>query len=136
MIKAVVARDGRAPGPAGGRRRVFHRCSCGRPIPEGVSRCSARTCPEFAPIWARDTRRRLLENLRLVKLSVMFSVTAPGADVYPFDPRFCSPSPSLRRAGRTSPELLCREGQQLVARPRTASLSVPVLDACHQMPEA
>ena len=29
----------------------------------------------------RDTRRRLLENLRLVKLSVMFSVTAPGADL-------------------------------------------------------
>ena len=100
MSAAVVARDGRAPGPAGGRRRVFHRCSCGRPIPEGVSRCSARTCPEYAPTWARDTRRRLLENLRTVKLSVMFSVTAPGADLYPFDPKFCSHPPGEKCSGR------------------------------------
>jgi hypothetical protein len=34
-----------------------------------------------------------------VKLSVMFSVTAPGADVFPFDPRFCSHSPSQRCSG-------------------------------------
>lgn len=30
----------------------------------------------------------------------MFSVTAPGADLYPFDPRFCSHSPSQRCSGR------------------------------------
>jgi hypothetical protein len=82
-----------------GRRR-FHRCSCGRVLPAEARRCSARTCPEFAPIWARDTRRRLLENLRLVKLSVMFSVTAPGVDLYPFDSRLCSHSPSQRCSGR------------------------------------
>jgi hypothetical protein len=39
----------------------------------------------------------------------MFSVTAPGADVYPFDPRFCSHSPSQRCSGalgcRVAPEL-------------------------------
>lgn len=29
----------------------------------------------------------------------MFSVTAPGADLYPFDPRFCSHSPSERCSG-------------------------------------
>jgi hypothetical protein len=72
-------------------------------------RCSARTCPEFAPIWARDTRRRLFVNLEQLKLSVMFSVTAPGADLYPFDPRFCSHSPSRRCSGaigcRVAPEL-------------------------------
>jgi hypothetical protein len=68
-------------------------------IPEGVMRCSARTCPEFAPIWARDTRRRLFVNLEQLKLSVMFSVTAPGADLYPFDPQFCSHSPSKRCSG-------------------------------------
>jgi hypothetical protein len=28
-----------------------------------------------------------------VKLTVMFSVTAPGSDLYPFDPRFCSHRP-------------------------------------------
>jgi hypothetical protein len=98
-----AARDAGARGAfarAGARGGRLHRCSCGRPIPDELRRCSARTCPEFAPIWARDTRRRLLENLRLVRLSVMFSVTAPGADVYPFDLRFCSHSPSQRCSGR------------------------------------
>lgn len=63
-------------------------------------RCSSRRCPEFAPIWARDTRRRLLDNLRLVKLSVMFTVTAPGADVYPFDPEFCRHGAGVKCSGR------------------------------------
>jgi hypothetical protein len=62
-------------------------------------RCSSRTCPEFAPTWAGDTRRRLFVNLEQLKLSVMFSVTAPGADLYPFDPQFCSHSPSQRCSG-------------------------------------
>jgi hypothetical protein len=100
MSAQVAARGGRPPGRARGDRRAFHRCSCGRPIPLEVRRCSSRTCPEFAPTWARDTRRRLLENLRLVKLSVMFSVTAPGADLYPFDPRFCAHSPGEKCSGR------------------------------------
>src|SRR6516164_6127158 len=91
--------SGTAP-PAPPRRRYFHRCTCGRPIPEGVMRCSSRTCPEFAPTWARDTRHRLFVNLEQLKLSVMFSVTAPGADLYPFDPQFCSHSPSQRCSGR------------------------------------
>jgi hypothetical protein len=82
------------------RRRYYHRCSCGRMIPEGVMRCSARTCPEFAPTWARDTRRRLLENLRIVPATVMFSVTAPGTDLYPFDSRFCAHRPVTRCSGR------------------------------------
>jgi hypothetical protein len=98
MSAAVATGAGHALASAG--RRRWHRCSCGRWIPVGVKRCSSRTCPEFAPIWARDTRRRLLENLRLVPLSVMFSVTAPGADVYPFDPRFCAHSPSQQCSGR------------------------------------
>lgn len=55
---------------------------------------------EFTPIWARDTRRRLFVNLEQLKLSVMFSVTAPGADLYPFDSRLCSHSPSQRCSGR------------------------------------
>lgn len=94
-----------------GRRGRWHRCSCGRPIPEEVRRCSSRTCPEFAPTWARDTRRRLFVNLEQLKLSVMFSVTAPGADLYPFDPRFCSHSPSQRCSGR----LGCRVAPELAA---------------------
>jgi hypothetical protein len=91
------------------RRRYYHRCSCGRLIPEDVRRCSARTCPEYAPTWARDTRRRLLENLKIVPLTVMFSVTAPGADLYPFDPSFCSHRPVHRCSGglgcRVNPNL-------------------------------
>jgi hypothetical protein len=102
-----MSRQAEAPAPP--RRRFYHRCSCGRPIPEEVRRCSARTCPEYAPTWARDTRRRLFVNLEQLKLSVMFSVTAPGADLYPFDPRFCSHSPSQRCSGalgcRVDPEL-------------------------------
>jgi hypothetical protein len=90
------------------RRRVFHRCTCGRPIPDTVARCSSRTCPEFAPIWARDTRRRLLENLRIVPYAVMFTVTAPGSDVYPFDPELCVRRPVHRCSGaigcRVNPE--------------------------------
>ena len=82
-----------------GRRGRWHRCSCGRPIPEEVRHCSSRTCPEYAPRWARDTRRRLFVNLEQLNLSVMFSVTAPGADLYPFDPQFCSHSPSQRCSG-------------------------------------
>lgn len=94
-----------------GRRGRWRRCSCGRPIPEEVRRCSSRTCPEFAPTWARDTRRRLFVNLEQLKLSVMFSVTAPRADLYPFDPRFCSHSPSQRCSGR----LGCRVAPELAA---------------------
>ena len=49
-----------------------------------------------------------MENLRVVPLTVMFSVTAPGADLYPFDPQFCSHSPSQRCSGalgcRVDPE--------------------------------
>lgn len=104
MSRQALGSRSLAPG-----RGAYHRCSCGRPIPEGVRRCSARTCPEFAPIWARDTRRRLLENLRIVPLTVMFSVTAPGADLYPFDPRFCSHRPVTRCSGslgcRVHPEM-------------------------------
>src|SRR5436189_283954 len=77
---------------------------------------SDRTCPEFAPIWARDTRRRLFVNLEQLKLSVMFSVTAPGADLYPFDPRFCSHSPSERCSGaigcRVTPDLAAAFNRQ------------------------
>jgi hypothetical protein len=99
-MNAAVDTGARRAVASAGRRGRWRRCSCGRPIPEEVRRCSSRTCPEFAPIWARDTRRRLFVNLEQLKLSVMFSVTAPGADLYPFDPRFCSHSPSQRCSGR------------------------------------
>src|SRR4051812_45776064 len=95
-----MSREGHGPRTLPARKRIFHRSSCGRLIPEDVRRCSARTCPEYAPTWARDTRRRLLENLRIVPLTVMFSVTAPGSDLYPFDPSFCSHRPVHKCSGR------------------------------------
>ena len=69
--------------PAGSRRpRYFHRCSCGRPIPKEVRRCSSRTCPEFAPTWPRDTRRRLFVNLeQLVQAVSDVLGHGPGADL-------------------------------------------------------
>lgn len=78
---------------------MWHRCKCGRAIPLEVKRCSARTCPEFAPTWARDTKRRLLENLRPLKLTVMFSLTPPGRDVYPFDPTYCRHGVGVKCSG-------------------------------------
>jgi len=40
------------------------------------------------------------QNLSTVRLAVMFSVTAPGADVYPFDPSACRHGPAVSRFGR------------------------------------
>jgi hypothetical protein len=58
-------------------RGDWGRCpGCRRLLPINVRRCSSRRCPEFAPIWARDTRRRLFENLKMLKLVVMFSDSA------------------------------------------------------------
>jgi hypothetical protein len=105
------------------KRRYFRRCSCGRPIPEGVTRCSSRTRPEYAPAWARDTRRRLMENLRIVPLTVMFSVTAPGADLYPFDSRFCSHSPSQRCSGAAAVGLIRSSQQHSMSRSDAGGVS-------------
>jgi hypothetical protein len=82
------------------RRPAFHRCKCGRPIPGVARHCSTRTCPEYAPTWARDNRRRLRENLSTIRLAVMFSVTASGAEVYPFDPGVCRHPAGVRCSGR------------------------------------
>lgn len=83
------------------RGRRWHRCpGCDRPLPENVRRCSTRTCPAFAETWARDTRRRLLDNLKLVRLSVMFSVTAPGSELYPFDLALCTHPENVRCSGK------------------------------------
>ena len=111
MSAAVEGAARGALARASARGRLFHRCSCGRPIPEEVRRCSSRTCPEYAPIWARDTRRRLFANLSQLKLSVMFSVTAPGADLYPFDREFCSHAAGIKCSGRIG----CKVNPQVAA---------------------
>jgi hypothetical protein len=40
-----------------------------------------------------------LENLRPLKLTVMFSLTPPGRDVYPFDPAYCQHGAGAKCSG-------------------------------------
>jgi hypothetical protein len=48
----------------------------------------------------RDTRRRLFENLKTVRLAVMFTVTAPGKDLFPFDRAYCMHGPTVSCSGK------------------------------------
>ena len=60
----------------------WHVCEhCRRRLPEVVSRCRSRTCPGYAPTWARDTLRKLRENLRAYGgKAAMLTLTAPGVE--------------------------------------------------------
>ena len=60
----------------------FRPCEyCGQPLPAFVSRCRRRTCPAYASVWARDTRRKLRENLAAYRgMAAMLTLTAPGVD--------------------------------------------------------
>src|SRR5207245_2121340 len=60
--------------------RGYTRCEhCGKLIPLQVSRCRRRRCPGYASIWARDTMRKIRENLQTYGgLACMCTVTAPG----------------------------------------------------------
>lgn len=60
--------------------RGFKRCEhCGGLLPLTVSRCRRRRCPGYAPTWARDTMRKVRENLRCYEgLVAMCTLTAPG----------------------------------------------------------
>jgi len=82
------------PNPAGGSARWefdderlaelgYQRCEhCGSVRPSKVSRCRRRQCPGYAHIWARDTMRKIRENLTAYGgLACMLSLTAPGVQV-------------------------------------------------------
>ena len=58
----------------------FKRCEhCRKLLPLNVSRCRRRRCPGYASIWARDTMRKIRENLRVYGgLACMCRLTAPG----------------------------------------------------------
>jgi hypothetical protein len=60
--------------------RGYKRCEdCGKLLPLAVSRCRRRRCPGYGPIWARDTMRKIRENLRAYGgLACMCTLTAPG----------------------------------------------------------
>lgn len=52
--------------------------------------CRRRRCPGYAPLWAGDQRRKLFENLGAYEGEfVVLAVTAPGADVLPWDAQRC-----------------------------------------------
>lgn len=60
--------------------RGYKRCEdCGGVLPLNVSRCRRRRCPGYSPTWARDTMRKIRENLRTYGgLVAMCTLTAPG----------------------------------------------------------
>src|SRR5215211_20270 len=72
-------------------RRAWRRCDdCGRPLMVRAHRCQRRTCPGYAETWARDTRRRLLDNLSAYEgRAVMLTLTPPGAGDLPWDEDVC-----------------------------------------------
>jgi hypothetical protein len=61
-------------------QRGYERCAdCGGLLPGAAGRCRRRRCPGYAPLWARDTTRKIRENLLAYGgLVAMISVTAPG----------------------------------------------------------
>lgn len=62
--------------------RGYRRCDhCGELLPLSVSRCRRRTCPCYSAVWARDTMRKIRENLSTYGgLAAMCTLTAPGVD--------------------------------------------------------
>ena len=80
----------------------WRRCEhCGKRLPAFLSRCRRRTCPEYAPVWARDTLRKLRENLRAYGgKAAMLTLTAPGVDVgLAWDPTVCTHGPKTTCSG-------------------------------------
>jgi hypothetical protein len=83
--------------------RGYKRCKhCGKLLPVGVTRCRRRCCPGYGPIWARDTTRKIRENLRAYGgLACMCTLTAPGeAAGLVWDRARCSHLPGERCDGR------------------------------------
>ena len=74
---------------------------CGKRLPAFVSRCRRRTCPAYAAVWARDTLRKLRENLRAYDgKAAMLTLTAPGVDVgLAWDPTVCTHDPKTTCRG-------------------------------------
>jgi hypothetical protein len=83
--------------------RGYKRCEhCEGLLPLEVSRCRRRRCPDYAPTWARDTMRKIRENLRTYGgLVAMCTLTAPGEDLgLVWDREQCRHRPGVRCSGR------------------------------------
>src|SRR5438874_5516789 len=89
--------------------RGYKRCEhCKQLLPLTVSRCRRRTCPGYGPTWARDTMRKIRENLRAYQgLVCMCTLTAPGQDAgLVWDRKACSHDPSETCTGRRGCKVL------------------------------
>lgn len=82
-----------------GTRRPKGRCrACGRTRWTEAKTCRRRTCVGYAPVWAGDQRTKLFDNLKAVpdlgELATqrvgLVTVTAPGAEVLPWDSQHCA----------------------------------------------
>lgn len=81
-----------------GLKRCPH---CNGLLPVTVSRCRRRTCPGYSGTWARDTRRKIRENLRVYGgLTCMSTLTAPGVEAgLVWDRRLCTHPASVKCSG-------------------------------------
>ena len=82
--------------------RGYKRCeTCGALRPLTASRCRRRVCPTYSAIWARDTMRKIRENLDAYGgLVVMTTVTAPGQDAgLVWDRSLCRHPPNEKCTG-------------------------------------
>lgn len=89
--------------------RGYRRCEhCGGLLPFAVSRCRRRTCPGYGATWARDTQRKIKENLRVYDgLVCMCTLTAPGQDAgLVWDREQCSHEPEIACSGRLGCKVL------------------------------
>ncbi len=80
----------------------YVRCEdCGAIRPARVTRCRRRRCPGYAQTWARDTMRRIRENLHAYGgLACMLSLTAPGVEAgLVWDREQCTHAPTVKCSG-------------------------------------
>ena len=80
----------------------YVRCeNCGAIRPARVTRCRRRRCPGYAQTWARDTMRRIRENLHAYGgLACMLSLTAPGVEAgLVWDREQCTHAPTVKCSG-------------------------------------
>ena len=83
--------------------RGYKKCEdCGGLLPVSVSRCRRRRCPGYAPTWARDTMRKIRENLRAYGgLVAMCTLTAPGEEAgLIWDREQCTHTGGVRCSGK------------------------------------
>lgn len=103
--------------------RGYRRCeACGQLLPLTVSRCRRRTCPSYSAVWARDTMRKIRENLEVYGgLVGMVTVTAPGEAVgLVWDRSLCRHPSGQRCDGRKG----CKVAAGAAARWNEASRSL------------